>query len=269
MQDPEVIINGQRDAQISSFDRGLAYGDGVFETIAVKNGELIYWDEHITRLKQGCEVLGIQSLDERILKNEADSLIQNNQNSVIKIIITRGVGGRGYKPSGNRCTRIIQKHSWPDSIEQLQHQSINITQCDFRISRQSRLAQIKHLNRLEQVLARSEWNDEFHEGLVCDTEDNIIEATSSNVFFEYDGGLITPDLSHSGVAGVMRNKVIEFCLSNDISLEIRDFKLTEISNQHGILLCNSIFGLRQVHTYCGKNLAKTVIIERLVAAFNH
>ncbi len=269
MQDPEVIINGQRGAQISSFDRGLAYGDGVFETIAVKQGELIHWDEHMRRLKQGCEVLGIQSLDEQILKSEADSLIQDKQKSVIKIIITRGVGGRGYKPASNKHTRIVQKHSWPDNIEQLQHQSINITQCEFRISRQSKLAQIKHLNRLEQVLARSEWDDEFHEGLVCDLEENIIEATSSNVFFEYDGGLITPDLSHSGVAGIMRNKVIEFCLSNDISLEIRDFKLAEISDQHGILLCNSILGLRQVCTYCGKNLAKTAIIERLIAAFNH
>ena len=269
MSHPEVIINGQRDSQISSFDRGLAYGDGVFETIAVKQGKLIFWDDHLNRLIHGCDVLGIGGLDYNLLKSEVLSTISAKEDCVIKIIIARGVGGRGYKPEKNTHTRIIQKHPWPEHSEKLDQQEIEITQCAFRISRQSALSQIKHLNRLEQVLARSEWEDEFQDGLVCDTNENIIEGTSSNVFFECDNNLITPDLTHCGIEGVMRKKIIEYCLANKISLEIRDFKLSEINSIRGILLCNSIMGIRQVRTYCGRELDNTAIINRLITAFNH
>lgn len=267
MQNPEVIINGHQGDQISTLDRGLLYGDGVFETIAVKQGEIQYWGDHLERLVHGCNVLGIELPEFSQLKKETQQLIQAKQSCVIKIIITRGVGGRGYKPETISTTRIVQKFPWPD-LPASSKQGVDVTQCQFKLARQSKLAQIKHLNRLEQVLARSEWNDDYQEGLVCDTNENIIEGTSSNVFIEQNGCLITPDLTHCGVAGVMRKKIIEYCLANDIPLKIRDIHFSELANMQGMMLCNSIIGIWPVARYSGRELSKTAIIKRISAAFN-
>ena len=156
MQNPAVIINGELTDRISSLDRGLWYGDGVFETIAVKQGQPQYWQEHIKRLQQGCEVLHLSGLDESILESELTQLIHEEQQCVIKIIITRGVGGRGYKPTKQAITRIVQKFPWPEFPSSYVELGIDVTLCDMRLAHQSKLSQIKHVNRLEQVLARSE-----------------------------------------------------------------------------------------------------------------
>ncbi len=268
MQVPEVIINGVKSGQLSSLDRGLSYGDGVFETIAVKKGEIHYWDDHLERLKQGCDVLKLEGLDVDLLKNEVEQLVNSESKCVIKIIITRGIGERGYKPTQNPLTRIVQKYSWPEFSSSYTQNGVKVTQCNFCLSRQSRLSGIKHLNRLEQVLARSEWNDEYQEGLVCDDQNNIIEATSSNVFFEQDKRLVTPELMQCGVAGVMRKKIIEYCQFNNIQIEVREVKQAEITEFQGMCLCNSIIGIWPVASYCERKLSRTAIIDQLMAEFN-
>lgn len=270
MQNPEVIINGHQGEQISSLDRGLLYGDGVFETIAVNQSKLMFWEDHLERLQHGCKVLGLQNLDIVLLEKEAQQLADADPNSkcVIKIIVTRGVGGRGYKPTVQALTRIAQKFPWPENPVSFIETGVKVTQCAFRLAKQNKLSQIKHLNRLEQVLARSEWDDDYQEGLVCDADENIIEATSSNVFFQVNESLITPDLSECGVSGVMRKNIIEYCLSHDIAVEVRDFKLSEIDNIQAMLLCNSVHGIWPVSRYCERNLLKTAIIDQLMATFN-
>lgn len=270
MQSPEVIINGHRGDQLSCLDRGLLYGDGVFETIAVKQGELQYWEEHLERLLQGCNVLALQGLDVSLLEQELSLLVNSEAalQHIIKIIITRGVGGRGYKPTVQPLTRILQKFPWPDIPTSYVETGVKVTQCEFRLAQQNKLSQIKHLNRLEQVLARSEWNDEYQEGLVCDVDNRIIEATSNNVFFQVSDELITPDLSECGVAGVMRKKVIEYCQSKAIKVVIRDFNQSEISQIESMFLCNSINGIWPVSRYCERSLSKTAIIDQLVTVFN-
>jgi len=271
MQNPDVIINGKQGDQLSSLDRGLLYGDGVFETIAVKQGKLQYWEDHLERLQLGCEILNLQGLDVTLLQKEVQLLLEleNNPKHIIKIIITRGVGGRGYKPTVQTLTRIVQKFPWPDQPACVIEKGVNVTQCKFRLSKQNKLSKIKHLNRLEQVLARGEWDDDYEEGLVSDIEDNVIEATSSNVFFQDDNVLITPDLFACGVAGVMRKKVIEYCHANDIEVDIRNFKQAEINHIHSMFLCNSINGIWPVRSYCGRKLSKTTIIDQLVTVFNN
>lgn len=270
MQHPEVIINGSQEDAISSLDRGLLYGDGVFETIAVKQGKLQYWEEHLDRLQLGCQTLGLQGLKVSLLEQEIQHLIQhkNEDRCVIKIIITRGIGGRGYRPSTQELTRIVQKFPWPEYSASFFQGGVKVTQCEFRLSKQSSLAQIKHLNRLEQVLARSEWQEEYQEGLVCDLNDNIIEATSSNVFFQIENVLITPDLSRCGIAGVMRKKIIEYCHANNIEIAVRDFNKSELDLIQSMFLCNSIIGIWPVLSYCERKLNKTAILKKLTAVFN-
>ncbi len=270
MHYPEVIINGAQGEQLSSLDRGLLYGDGVFETIAIKQGKPQYWADHLDRLKQGCKILGLQNLDIPSLEKELQQILhsESNSNCVVKIIITRGVGGRGYQPTVQPLTRIVQKFPWPEYPASYVDLGINVTCCNFRLSRQSKLSKIKHLNRLEQVLARSEWQDEFQEGLVCDEEDNVIEGTSNNVFFQREDCLITPSLDQCGVEGVMRKKIIEYCLEKEIVVEVRAFKYSEMKQIHTMFLCNSINAIWPVRYYCERKLVKTAIIEQLVAAFN-
>jgi len=268
VQATTVIINGKRSDSLSTLDRGLLYGDGVFETIAIKQGQPQYWQEHLQRLNLGCETLGLSNLNDILLKNEMEQLIDIDQQCVIKIIITRGIGNRGYAPSRHALTRIIQKFPWPRFPAYYTASGVDITLCDFRLAQQTRLAQIKHLNRLEQVLARSEWEDEYQEGLVCDLDDHIIEATSSNVFFEIDDGLVTPDLKKCGVAGILRNQVINYCRDNGIKLSVRDFGLDEVDTIKAMFLCNSIIGIWPVRSFNKLVMSKTAVINKLMSAFN-
>ena len=269
MQNPEIIINGEVGDAVSSLDRGLLYGDGVFETIAVKQGQPQYYQAHLSRLLNGCDVLGIQAIDEEILRKEVEQLIAADTQCVIKIIITRGTGNRGYAPPRTSPTRILQKFSWPEFPDSYTELGVDVTLCDFRLAKQSRLAKIKHLNRLEQVLARSEWNDEFQEGLVCDTDDRIIEATSSNVFFEINDALVTPEIDNCGVAGVFREQIIHYCRNNNIELTIREVDLAEMENIQTMFLCNSVCGIWPVKCLNKRALSKTAIIDKLMSVFKN
>ena len=268
MSTPAIIINGVEDDRLSSLDRGLLYGDGVFETIAVNQGQPQYWQEHLKRLASGCEILGMELDDDALLKAETFQLIGDDQQCIIKIIITRGIGDRGYKPTQQKLTRIIQKFAWPEFPVSYIESGIDVTLCQFQLSQQPVLAKIKHLNRLEQVIARSEWDDEYQEGLVCDTEGHIIEATSSNVFFQIGNDLVTPDLEKCGVAGVMRGLVIKYCSENNINLSITDLRLNQIQDIEGMFVCNSIIGIWPVRRFRDQSLAKTAIITRLMSNFN-
>ena len=265
---PTTIINGERNGCLSSLDRGLLYGDGVFETIAVKQGQLQYWSDHLRRLNHGCKTLGFFGLDSSILKAETKQLIDADKRCVIKIIITRGIGDRGYKSTQQSLTRIIQKFPWPAYPASYTELGIDATICDIRLSKQTKLAKIKHLNRLEQVLARSEWNSEYQEGLVCDNDGHIIEATSSNIFFEIDNKLITPTLENCGVAGILRNQIIQYCNNNNIELLQRNFNVKEIQNIQAMFVCNSIIGIWPVRKFNNLIMPKTDIIKKLMSTFN-
>lgn len=268
MQVHSIIINGNPNDSVSSLDRGLLYGDGVFETIAFKNSQLQFWNEHIDRLQHGCNVLAIANVDGQLLRNEIEQLIDDDEQCVFKIIITRGLGQRGYKPTQQPPTRIIQKFPYPSFPSIYTEDGIDVTLCEYQLSKQTKLSKIKHLNRLEQILSRAEWDDEFQEGLVCDVNNCVIEATSSNVFFENNHTLFTPNLNACGVEGVLRNAVLQFCKNNDIKFEIRDIKLDEIENITSMFVCNSIIGVWPVRSFNKRPMNKTAIIMRLMSEFN-
>jgi len=239
------LINGQQCNEININDRGLQYGDGLFETIAVQNGLSLCWDEHLQRLEQGCKQLKISFPDKNLLKDEARSLSNNIGHGVLKIIITRGQGGRGYAlPDNAEPNRIISLYPWPEYPEENATQGINVRVCDYRYSHNSVLAGIKHLNRLEQVLARSEWTDSsIAEGLVLDQEANVIEGTMSNVFCLIDNVLCTPDLSQCGVEGIIRNKTIELASNLNIDVEVKKISLQMLENAEEVFVCNSIIAV--------------------------
>ena len=267
MMDAPVLVNGEPADCVPTSDRGLLYGDGVFETIAVHKGQLRHWDRHLQRLQTGCQRLGLTAVDGAQLAQECRSLIQQSQQAVVKIIITRGSGGRGYRvPGQSRPTRVIQLHDWPDHPASCSSSGIKARICRTRLGQNSALAGIKHLNRLEQVLARQEWDaPDIVEGLMLDTGGNLVEGTMSNVFLVDDGLLVTPDLTLCGVAGIMRSRVLEFAELHSIAFSIQPVALDRLLQADEIFVCNSLIGIWPVTGIDEHTFQKGPVTMRLQA----
>lgn len=252
-QFPLISVNGVFNGTVSPLDRGLAYGDGIFETCRYQAGAIPLWEFHRQRLTGACQTLMIP-LDYSLLEAHLTSVVQRVQNlggrdGVIKILVTRGPGGRGYalpeQVSPTIC--IIFFDAVPDSP-----QNIRIRLCRQRLSRNSGLAGLKHLNRLEQVMARAEWVNEYHEGLMLDDEGSVVEVTAGNVFLVRDKQLITPDLSDAGVAGIMRRIIVERLAPGlKLPVTIKKVSLAELLAADEVFVCNSIRGIMSVSALDG------------------
>ena len=248
------LINGKDCDQIEIFDRALQYGDGIFETIPIQNRKILCIDEHLDRLEKGCERIKISIPDKSIIKNEISSLIDTNDQAVIKIIISRGQGERGYKiPDNIKPTRIISIFPWPDYSNEFSKSGIKTKVCSYRYSNNSVLAGVKHLNRLEQILARGEWSDnDIAEGIVMNSDNYVIEGTMSNIFCIINKILYTPDLSLCGIEGIVRDKIINLSNKFGFKIEIKKITLDFLLNAEEIFMCNSLIGIWPVNSIDGK-----------------
>jgi len=226
-------------------DRGLHYGDGLFETIAVKSGIAEYLESHINRLSKGCKRLKLINIDFLYLKNQLEQKAKTIHKGVIKIIVTRGSGGRGYAtPDNMSATILILEYPWPDYSDDLWNKGVSIKKCDIVLSTQPLLAGLKHLNRLENVMARMELeNSDFQEGVLCDSEQNVIEATSSNIFIVKNDEIITPKLDNCGVSGVMREQIIEKLRITGSLVHVKDIQYKELLDADEIFLSNSVISI--------------------------
>ena len=240
-----AVVNGALTNQVSITDRAFNYGDGVFETIAVHNKALHYWNEHYQRLEKGCEALGISSPSESELLADIKKLALSANSSIIKVVISRGQGGRGYSAAGvTQTTTVITQHEWPGYITRYQSQGINSRICQHRLLINPALVGIKHLNRLDQVLARNEWhNDDIQEGFMLDRDDNIIEGTCTNIFLKTSKGWVTPADDSCAVAGVMRAAVINKASQTGLVINKQSVKLSELASVKECFVCNSIWGV--------------------------
>ena len=243
----DILINGVEKNTVSIHDRGLQYGDGLFETMAVRNKKIHLWENHWHRLALGCTKLSISLPDKKTLENEIALLCDNKKESqfVIKLIITRGEGTRGYLyKEKQKVTRILSYHSWPDYPEQHQLQGVAVRYCDTTLSENEKLAEIKHLNRLEQILARNEWDtDDFQEGLMLTSKGHVVDGTMSNIFAVKDSRIFTPALSMCGVAGVMRKTIIKIAKQLNIEVYEKEFTKVELEMADELFLTNSLFGI--------------------------
>jgi len=239
-----TLINGREAAHVSISDRGLLYGDGLFETIAVRHGKLQHWELHLERLTTGCQRLGMPCPPGELLRAEAESACRGADQAVVRITLTRGVGQRGYRPpSVPEPTRIVQGLPWPDMPDAAAREGVAIRWCHLRLARQPLLAGLKHLNRLEQILARAEWQDEYAEGLMLDTEGQVIEGTMTNLFLVREGTLSTPDLSQCGVAGVMRAVILGLAKEHGIPHAVEHITPSMVEQADEVFLTNSVIGI--------------------------
>lgn len=205
-----VRVNGSAQSTVSVADRGLCYGDGLFETIWWHHGHAPLWPRHVARLAEGCRRLGMPAPDRDMLWREVLAVADDLDRAVVRVTCTRGSGPRGYRmPSATRPTYIVSAAPIPHPPRRDYDDGVVLRWCATRWGTQPALAGLKHLNRLEQVLARSEWQDDnVDEGLMLDVDDRVISATAANVFVVHDGHLHTPALQRCGVAGTARAEVL-------------------------------------------------------------
>lgn len=261
-----MLINGAFSDLLPASDRGLQYGDGLFETIAIIDGKPRQWQAHMARLSNGCEALQLPLPSGDLLLNEALQLAEDNPEAVLKIIITRGSGGRGYRfPAETAPTRILSIHPWPDYPATYYQQGIAATLCKTRLGCNLALAGIKHLNRLEQVLARNEWqDDDIQEGLMLDQQGHIIEGTMSNLFMVEGDRLVTADLSQCGIKGVMRETVIALARQHKIPTQIEPINIDRVKAATACFVTNSLIGLWPVRQLDDINYERSKITQDLI-----
>ena len=247
-----ILVNGEQTDHVSANDRGFHYGDGLFETMYWRHGRIRYWTRHMTRLAHGCGVLRIPVPDREVLARQVELVTGSQDEAVVKVIVTRGEGDRGYtSPAVVIPTVVVRSSSMPDYSLDRYRDGVRLRLCDTRLSVSQTLAGIKHLNRLDQVMARMEWSDpDIFDALMLDDQARVIEGTISNLFVVKDDVLITPRLDRCGVAGVMRSVVIDVAMSNDYTVLQQPLSVDGLYGSDEAFLTNSLIGILPVRA-CG------------------
>lgn len=240
-----VWIDGRRGDSVSVCDRGFQYGDGLFETFLIRDQRPCLWEAHLARLRLGCERLGIPLPAPETLWREALAACRGAAAGVLKLQLTRGCGGRGYVPPADaRPTRVFSLHPLPTGLEERRRLGVAVRLCRTPLGINPVLAGLKHCNRLEQVLARREWSDpDIYEGLMCDTEGQLVEGVMTNLFWREGERVLTPRLDRCGVAGVVRRWVMDHLQDWGVQvLEVRAHPQALLQAQE-VFLTNSVIGI--------------------------
>lgn len=244
---PVVYVNGQRSDNISVYDRAFQYGDGLFETIAVVKGKPALLDLHLQRLRSGLSRLAFPEFPMQPLADDIQDKCQRFDLAVLKLVVTRGESWRGYLPPATPNINVLQAFSEKHNIDSIVP-AIALCFCNTQLGINPLLAGIKHLNRLEQVLAKKESHERgYEDGLVADIDGNIIEATSANLFLWKDTKLITPDLQRCGINGIVRQLVFNIAEKMGIPVVICNISKADCKNADALFLCNSLNGIIPVN----------------------
>lgn len=258
-----IYVNGRPAETVDARDRGLAYGDGVFRTLRMAAGRPLWWRDHADKLREDCAALALDCPDPGLLHAEACA-VAAGADCVVKLILTRGVGTRGYAPAAGDGTRIVTAAPLPPHAQADAPAEIEARWCALRLARQPRLAGVKHLNRLENVLARAEWRDPaIYEGLLCDETGLVVGGTMSNLFWITDGVLCTPELDQCGVAGVARARLLRAARRMGIPTRFERQPPAAILAADEVMICNSLIGVRRVARLDATGLGEAGWRERL------
>lgn len=265
MNTATFLINGVADAAISPLDRGFAYGDGVFRTIRVKNGQTTAWLEHYAKLAEDSRRLGLACPEVTLWQEDIEQLFADQADGVIKLILTRGVSERGYAVGEHdNVTRVAIRSPLPNYPPQNADRGIRAHFCQTRLAHQPLLAGIKHLNRLENVLARQEWSDpSISEGVMLDQAGLVVEGVMSNIFVRSGTILSTPDLHQCGVAGITRQRILDIAPGLGLTPIIASLTLDMLMEADEVLMCNSLYGVWQVVDFNGQTWPVASLADRL------
>jgi 4-amino-4-deoxychorismate lyase len=237
-----MIVNGRQQQHIAIADRAFQYGDGCFTTVAFRNKHIEFFDAHIARLKLACKKLYIEFDKWTELKRCIVDSLNPAVDCVIKVMITRGEGGRGYSPEcATNPSFIISHHTIPLHYTYWQTEGVKLTVSPITLACQPLLAGIKHLNRLEQVLIKHALvKTDYDDAIVCDTQHKIIETSVGNLFWYKDDVWFTADLSESGVEGVMRNQIIALMQEKGLECRVVKQNVSDLFGAQELFVCNSL-----------------------------
>lgn len=263
-----VLVNGRSTTQIDARDRGLQYGDGVFETIAILDGDARRLVLHLERLGRGCARLGIACPEADLLAEEIHALAGDEPRAVVKLIVTRGMGARGLHIDAEaQPTRILSLHPWPSYPAEWSHAGVAVRVCSTTLAEQPALAGIKHLNRLEHIVARREWSDPaIAEGLMRDRHGALVCGTMTNMFIVREGRVLTPPVDRCGVAGTVRATVLERAHALGIPAVQAVVSMEELLRADEVFLTNALVGLWPVNRIEDRNVVPGPVTRRLLAA---
>jgi 4-amino-4-deoxychorismate lyase len=263
-----ILVDGDATDCLPPDDRGLLYGDGVFRTLRVIAGEPRWWDEQLAKLADDCRRIGLEPHAASIWRGDFERLSVARADGVLKLLVTRGSGPRGYLPPEQPVARRLM-YFVADSLPADIAPDITLRICSLRLGWQPRLAGIKHLNRLENVLARAEWTSpDIHEGLLLDQADRVVGGVMSNLFIWQRNRLLTPRLDQCGVAGVARARLMRLAQAHAIEVQETDLALRDVLDADEVMLTNSVMGLRRVARLEAKVWPDPVISPRLVEWLN-
>jgi 4-amino-4-deoxychorismate lyase len=245
------LINGTDSGGIAIDDRGLQYGDGLFETMAASEGRVRNLDLHLARLEEGCRRLRIPMPSQGLIGEECSRVLEGQGNATVKLIVTRGPGPRSYRPPADpSVTRIVSSAAPKPRGDTLPPLTVRV--CQTRLAQSPLLAGMKHLNRLEQVMACAEWDDPgIGEGLMLAMDGRLISATAANVFIVSGGRLVTPEIRDCGVAGVMRQVVLKAARDLGVPASIEDIRPEALDGADEIFVTNAVTGVRAVGELMG------------------
>ena len=252
---PEAcLVDGVPSVAIPADDRGLAYGDGLFETMRAIDGHIALWDFHMARLRRGGERLGIAAPDGATLAAECAGLLCGHADAVLKLVLTRGSGGRGYAPPHDpRPRRVLMRLPAPPPPRP---EGLRLHTCATRLPLDPALAGLKHLNRLHQVLARAEAEAAgADEGLCLDAAGRVACATSANVFAVVDCELRTPPVDEAGVAGTCRAALLADPAFGP-TVQVGALSPQDLARASEVFLTNAVRGVMPVASIDGRDVAR-------------
>jgi len=265
-----ALFNGAALNADWALSRGLHYGDGVFRTLLRYRGHWLDWSAQLAKLSADAARIDLRAPDAASLSAEADALAGEQSACVLKILLWRAGSGRGYRSEEQAAERLLLRYALPDYAAACWESGVRAFLCEFKLAQQPRLAGIKHLNRLEQVLASRDWPQDAQEGILLSAAGDLVGGTRSNLFWFKDGRMLTPDLRDCGVAGVMRARVLALAAQMQLPLETGRYPLQALLDADEAFVCNSLIGLWPLHALHGHNWrAPGVLTQRIAAALAH
>ena len=259
-------VDGEPADGCSVLDRGLHYGDGVFETICCTERTPRFLERHLARLERGRVRLGLPGPPLPLLRSEIEHAALEQPRAILKLVVTRGRAlARGYATLGTETgTRLLLRYPWSEEPAARAHTGVRVRLGVTRFADSPALAGLKHLNRLQQVIARREWQDEgTFESLHLAPSGALVSGTMSNVFLVRRGELLTPSSDACGVAGVMREVVLEAAAANGITAYCRPLGLDQLARADEIFLTNVRIGVTPVARFIERTLTPGPVTRRL------
>jgi 4-amino-4-deoxychorismate lyase len=259
-----VLFNGGPVPELASH-RALHYGDGVFRTCLIYDSQVIDIEDQLQLLSADAARLGLAPADRSVVRAEAHRLAAGQGVAVLKILLLRAGQARGYGAEGATTDRMLCRYAAPAYPAAAWDPGVTVCRASLHLASQPALAGIKHLNRLEQVLASRDWPADAEEALLADADGQPVCGTRTNLFWVKGATLLTPPLDRCGVAGHMRAKVLALAPAVGVPVRVQRGSWDEVEAADEVFLTNSLIGIWPVARLAQRRWAAPGPVTRRLA----